>query len=152
MGCTALENPIISKGVKSIGTNAFADCTSITAFEVSGENQTFVSKDGVIFTKDEKELVMYPSGKTDAEYTIPSGTERIREKAFAYNSNVEKINIPDSLRKIGDYAFYFCDGLRRCHHERKKRSQNNRQLCFLRMYNPKVLCSLRYREYRRGRI
>lgn len=111
MGCTALENPIISKGVKSIGANAFADCTSITAFEVSGENQNFVSKDGVIFTKDEKELVMYPSGKTDAEYTIPSGTERIREKAFAYNSNVEKINIPDSLSEIGDYAFYFCDRL-----------------------------------------
>lgn len=111
MGCISLENPIISKGVKEIGVNAFADCTSITAFEVSDENQSFVSIDGVIFTKDKKELVMYPAGKSDAEYTIPNGTERIREKAFAYNSNVERVNISDSVKEIGGYAFYFCDGL-----------------------------------------
>ena len=111
MECTSLENPTISKGVKSIGTNAFADCTSITAFNVSDENQSFVAVDGVIFTKDKKELVVYPPGKTDEEYTIPNGTEKIREKAFAYNSNIEKINFPDSLSEIGDGAFYFCNGL-----------------------------------------
>ena len=111
MGCTSLENPTISKGVKSIGTNAFADCTSITAFRVSSENPNFVSVDGVIFTKDKKELVLYPPGRADEEYTIPNGTEKIREKAFAYNANLETINLPDSLKEIGDGAFYFCNEL-----------------------------------------
>ena len=111
MECTSLENPVIPKGVKSIGANAFADCTSITAFDVSDENETFVSVDGVIFTKDKKELVIYPAGKTDEEYTIPDGTEKISEKAFAYNSNIEKVIFPDSLTEIGEGAFYFCNGL-----------------------------------------
>ncbi len=111
MGCTALENPTISKGVQTIGTNAFAECTSITAFDVSEENETFTEIDGVLFTKDKKELVMYPAGKTDKEYAVPDGTERIREKAFSYNSNIEKIKLPDSLAEIGNGAFYFCKEL-----------------------------------------
>lgn len=111
MGCTSLENVTIPKNVSQIGANAFANCFSVTELNVSEENNNFVSVEGVIFTKDKKELVMYPPGKQDEEYKIPDGTEVIREKAFAYNSNLSKTDIPDSVRTIGDYAFYFCDKL-----------------------------------------
>ncbi len=111
MGCTSLENVTIPKNVSQIGANAFANCISVTELNVSEENNNFVSVGGVIFTKDKKELVMYPSGKQDEEYKIPDGTEVICEKAFAYNSNLSKADIPDSVRTIGDYAFYFCDKL-----------------------------------------
>ena len=57
MGCTSLENPTIPKNVTEIGVNAFADCTAITRLDVSDENESYTSVDGVIFTKDKKNLL-----------------------------------------------------------------------------------------------
>lgn len=111
MGCTSLENPTIPKNVTEIGVNAFADCTAITRLDVSDENESYTSVDGVIFTKDKKELVMYPAGRQNEEYKIPNGTEIIREKAFSYNPNLTRVDIPKSVTEIGSYAFYFCDAL-----------------------------------------
>ena len=112
MGCTSLNNVVIPGNVSSIGANAFAGCISVKEFNVSSENSSFTAVDGVIFTKDKKELVMYPAGKRAEEYTIPDGTVKIREKAFAYNENLKKIVIPESVSEIGDYAFYYCDSLK----------------------------------------
>lgn len=111
MGCASLGNLTIPKNVTEIGVNAFANCSSMTQFSVSEENNSYVSVDGVIFTKDKKELVMYPPGRHDEEYRIPDGTEVIREKAFSYNSNLTKVDLPRSVSEIGNYAFYFCDVL-----------------------------------------
>lgn len=112
MGCSSLESVSIPKNVSSIGGNAFAGCTSVTGFEVSADNSAFVSVDGVIFSKDKKELVMYPAGKTDEEYTVPEGTEKIGSRAFAYNENLNKVIMATTVKEIGDYAFYYCDSLR----------------------------------------
>ena len=56
-------------------------------YEVSEENNTYKTVDGVIFSKDGKELVAYPGGKKVLTYTIPEGTQTgtkftIREKGF----------------------------------------------------------------------
>lgn len=112
MGCGSLTNVTIPENVSSIGVNAFANCVSVNEFNVSNDNESFTAVDGVIFTKDKKELVMYPAGKEDEEYLIPDGTEKIREKAFAYNENLKKAVIPESVNEIGNYAFYCCNDLK----------------------------------------
>ena len=43
--------------------------------------------------------------------TLPNTISEIEANAFA-NSSIKEINIPESVKKIGAAAFYFCDNLR----------------------------------------
>ena len=111
MGCPALEIEKIPKSVSYIGSNAFAECSLIKNFEVDEENPYYTTIDGVIFTKDKTELVMYPAGRSDESYSVPDGTVKIAPKAFSYNSNLTEVILPDTVSEIGNYAFYFCEEL-----------------------------------------
>ncbi len=112
MGCSALENVVISKSVSSIGRNAFSECINVKEFKVDAENTSYKAVDGVIFSKDGSELVLYPPGRQTESYTIPDGVTKICDSAFAYNSYITEIKFPDSTVEAEDYAFYFCDRLR----------------------------------------
>ena len=46
------------------------------------------------------------------EFTVPEGTGRIGELAFAGADGLEKLHVPDSVREIGNYAFMNCYALR----------------------------------------
>lgn len=113
MGCSSLEEISIPENVSSIGRNAFSGCVEIKSFNVSENSKTFVAKDGMIMSKAEDEIIMYPPGKEDENYTVQNGVTRIHENAFSYNSFIKNVSLPDGLREIGDYAFYFCEGLGR---------------------------------------
>ena len=85
----------------------------VEAFIVDEANQDYCSVGGVLFTKDMAELVAYPYGKTQIEYTVPDGVKRIGEYAFSKIDNIYKINFPESLESIGGYAFYGIYSIRR---------------------------------------
>ncbi len=108
-GCEYLTEITIPAGVTEIGDNAFEDC-DIREFSVSSGNQFFTSVDGVLFDKDREELICYPKGKTESSYTIPSETQRIAGSAF-YESSLEEIQIPDTVKEIGKSAFNDCENL-----------------------------------------
>ena len=70
--------------------------------------------DGVLYTKNAKgyTLVCYPAAKNDVtEYSVVEGTYRIDFCAAIGNKYLEKVILPESLKYIGDYAFYKCDAL-----------------------------------------
>ncbi|WP_373835383.1 leucine-rich repeat domain-containing protein [Bacteroides heparinolyticus] len=102
--CSALESVKIGKDVTKIGKGAFTNCPKIKAFDVAEENTHYKSKDGVIFTEDDKVLLIYPSGK-EGVYTVPEGTEKIEESAFADVQKLEEITIAKTVKTIGQAAF-----------------------------------------------
>ncbi len=81
------------------------DSSAFKKFEVSPKNKAFSAKDGVLFSKDKKVLLAYPGGKTEKSYTVPQEVERIGERAFRYASDLEALNLPESLRFVGSLAF-----------------------------------------------
>ena len=109
-GCTKLTGVTIPSSVTSIGDYAFQNCTGVTAIQVDDNNQTYASVDGVVFTKDTKTLVAYPSGKLGA-YTIPDGVTSIGDYAFIDCAGLTSVTIPDGMTSIGSHAFIDCAGL-----------------------------------------
>jgi len=130
--CSGLTEVTIPNGVKSIGGFAFAGLKGLTnvaipdsvtyiaqypfagcvlaSIDVAPSNPAYEQIDGVLFDKQRKMLVAYPSAR-EGEYAIPSGTLLIGDGAFAWCGNLTAVTIPDSVTYIGDGAFGNCSSL-----------------------------------------
>lgn len=101
---TDIKSVSISKNVAYIGENAF---DNLESYKVSGSNKYYKSADGVLYTKDGKYLLDYPTKKKDAKFAVPEGVEYIYNKSFWSTSNLKKITFPKTLVGIGEAAFSY---------------------------------------------
>ena len=108
--CLRLTSVTIPAGVTYIGNSAFGICDKLTQINVAPENQSYQSIDGVLFSKDGKTLVQFPSGREGA-CRIPAGVTVIGDNAFDGCTYLKSIVIPDSVTAIGDLAFTNCGQL-----------------------------------------
>lgn len=100
-GCHDIKRFYISKCGVKISSSLFNGMEKLEEIIVDEENENYKSVDGVLYTKDGKRLVRYPEGKGDKEYTVKEGTRFISEYAFLSSKNLEKINLPTGLERIG---------------------------------------------------
>ena len=109
--CTGLTSVTIGNGVKKIGESAFLHCISLTSINVDTENQCYKSVDGVLFSKDGKTLLKFPTRKRETNYTISNSVESIGSSSFQRCTGLTSITIPDSVKEIDSSAFEGCTGL-----------------------------------------
>ena len=109
--CENLTIVTLPSGLISVGESAFSGCSSLTNIDVDARNIVYSSADGVLFNKEQTELICYPVGKTDSSYSIPSSVTNVGNGAFAYCDNLTSVTVPSSLRGIGDLTFAFCNSL-----------------------------------------
>ena len=74
---------------------------TLKAIEVSNNNSSYASKDGVMYSKDMKDLILYPNAKSDLKFSIPEGVQKLPEECFAKNNYLHKLLIPGSVKDIG---------------------------------------------------
>ena len=111
-GCSSLSSVAIPSSVTSIGDNSFVHCSSLTTIEVSENNPEYCSIVGALFTKDKKNLLAYPAGRNNEEYTIPVGVKRIGAGAFCGCSFLKFLEIPSGVTTFEDKAFSNCSSLK----------------------------------------
>ena len=87
--CTSITVVQIPASVTSIGHLAFGGCTGLVYITVSAGNDSYKDIGGVLYTSDAKTLVHYPAA-----------------------SGSSSVNIPASVNKIEDMAFYGCKSLK----------------------------------------
>ena len=71
-------------------------------------NPSFVSVDGVLFTKDMTELILYPCNSRRRVYRIPGSVKVIRDSAFSYAKYLHRVEIPPFIERMQSGAFSFC--------------------------------------------
>lgn len=110
-GAGALESIFIPQSVDMIGISAFRYCYMLKNIEVSENNKEYCSEDGVLYNKSKTELVAYPAGKADTQYTVPNGVTTIDPSAFCFANNLKSITLADTVSSIADDAFELCTAL-----------------------------------------
>lgn len=111
--CTKVNSVPIPASVQLIGSGAFAGCINLKQHAIIGNNDTFAIIDGVLYNKADKELLSYPFGrKIEADIGMPSGIIAIGDYAFyGLCANGFNVSIPNSVRKIGEYAFSYASNI-----------------------------------------
>lgn len=78
---------------------------------IDSANESYVNVDDVIYTSDMTELVRCCPGYKQEEMNIPDTVTKIDEQAFYKCDNIKTINIPASVEKIGMWSFGDCASL-----------------------------------------
>ena len=111
-GCTALYEIAMGSGGASFPWTAVSGCTELTAITVASGNQTYKSEGGILFSKDGKQLFLYPAGKSNERYDVPVRVTAIGDHAFDGCQALDSVTVPDSVTLMGSGVFAGCDGLR----------------------------------------
>ena len=108
--CIGLESITIPENITNIEHIAFFDCTNLESINVDVNNNIYSSIDGVLFNKEQDKILFFPYNKSDS-YEIPDSVTRIGDGAFYRCYNLTNIIIPDSVTSIGNSAFFGCHDL-----------------------------------------
>ncbi|HEX3716861.1 MAG TPA: leucine-rich repeat protein [Verrucomicrobiae bacterium] len=104
---TGLTNVTIPAGLTNIGEAAFLACSALPAIVVDPANPAYTDVAGVLFNKNQAELVQYPDGNPAMSYTISNTVTSIADTAFE-DCNLTNITIATSVTNIGNYSFENC--------------------------------------------
>ena len=108
---TAITKVTIPAYITEIGRSPFFGCTSLTAYAVDGDNESFRSQDGCLMSKDGIKFLGLPAGLKKTEFTVPDGVRALGPSAFAVCKELKKINLPETLELIDFYCFAECESL-----------------------------------------
>ncbi len=79
---------------------------------VSENNPNYSSIDGVLFNKEQTELVYYPYNHNVSSYAIPSGVKEFGVSSFANTGITDTVIIPSTVEDIQSFAFPYSRNLK----------------------------------------
>ena len=109
----ALTSVHLGSGVASIGESAFVGANNLASLTVDPANTVYSVEDGALYSKGDagRTLVLYLPTNGASEFTVPDGTVAIADTAFAHNTSLRRVVLPEGLTTIGYGAFDGCDNL-----------------------------------------
>ncbi|MBQ6020932.1 MAG: leucine-rich repeat protein [Clostridia bacterium] len=116
-GCTSLRTVFLPASLtEGIDSEMFtlyggAGCSALLHINVAQGNPRYENDEvGALYDKQDHSLLQYPSGRTDAEYSVRQGTTTLWRNAVG-SANLKCVYIPASVTKIYEGAFRGCSSL-----------------------------------------
>ena len=98
--CGSLAGITIPSSVTDIEAEAFEYCTSLAAITVEALNSVYCSVNGVLFDKNQTQLLQYPPGRAASGYTISGSVAVIAPAAFSGCSKLIWISMANTVASI----------------------------------------------------
>ena len=107
VNCSSLESVTLSKELRSVDFRQFETCENLKEIIIPEENNNYVYKDGMFFSKNLKTLYYVMEDYT--EFTIPESVENIDSDAFCGLVNLKKLVVTKSVKELpnGIFTFYY---------------------------------------------
>lgn len=109
-GLANLRSIYIPKGVNSIGSGPFADCIKLVEIRVDPLNVAYSSLNGGLYSKDASVLLQWPTGGQE-HAVIPDSVKGIGDRAFFGAAGLKSVKVPASVTSVGEWAFRGCSRL-----------------------------------------
>ena len=109
--CFNLSSVTIPQTLTSIGQYPFCNCPSLSTIDTNPDNTAYTSSDGVLYDIGKTALICYPAKRAGQKYEIPDTVNKIGEGAFWGCNELVLITIPDSVTVIEESAFENCTNL-----------------------------------------
>ena len=106
--CTNLTELYIHDKMFLLENNSFINCVNLININVHEDNKNYCSKLGVLFAKESRDIICYPSAKQSSTYFIPQEVEKIDNHAFTNNKFLKYIILPNTVTTICENAFVNC--------------------------------------------
>ncbi|RHV78765.1 leucine-rich repeat domain-containing protein [Clostridium sp. OF10-22XD] len=102
---TSVSTYEIPAGLTSISPLVFFANETIRSYTVAAGNPSYIAQDGVVYTKDKTELVMYPFRSSVGTFTIPASVKTIGTYAFYNVNGLDSVDFAN-VTTLGEGAFY----------------------------------------------
>lgn len=102
--CEKLETIELGENIKQIATNAFFQCYSLWYIRMPKANDWFRTIDGVLYTADTTELVLYPRKHDGDEIVLPQQIESLRTASLS-GVNIRKLVLSTQVQSLGNELF-----------------------------------------------
>ena len=112
-GCRNLTSVYIPNLAYCLSALMFRGCDSLENIIVSDEHEGYTSVDGVLYSKDMSEIIVYPGGKKGG-FIIPETVTSMYGnvgQVFYDCRNLTSIYIPSGISDVSEETFFLCDSL-----------------------------------------
>ena len=101
----------ISSGVETIMEKTLDGQSLLSNITVSDESDVYAAYNGMLYSKDMTAVIRCPIKYDVASVQFYDGVTTIAARAFYWCRGIQNLEIPDSVKQIGDYAFSVCTSL-----------------------------------------
>ena len=114
--CTSLQKIELPKNFRLItdGTvsfDAFWGCINLEEINVSEENETLSSRNGILYNKNQTTLYAVPPASVTGEFIVPDSVYSIRQQAFFGCTDLTRIVLPLNFKFMYERVFQNCNNL-----------------------------------------
>ncbi len=107
--CPEITSITVPESIERIELGAFTGCFNLKRFDVDSSNPNYSSdENGVLFSKDKKTLISYPTASALSAYTVPDSVTEIEPFAFLSCKNIQNLKLSSAMKEMNTLSFVYC--------------------------------------------